>query len=329
MRSIETSMDPVGRYKMGTFSRLTGFSAAVLRAWERRYGLLQPQRLPGGHRLYTDDDLQVIRRVGELLRSGCSIGEVALRGRDAMLRGADASDVEVAAEGTPSVRSASLAALCDLVIRAAAEIDGDLLRRALDETFARVTPRIAVESVIVPAAREIGARWARGEVSIAGEHLVSAHLAFRLKNLLESANMMGRDNRPVLCACLPGEHHELGLLIVALRLASNGHHLLYLGPNVPFDDLEQACQQVNPLAVCLSVTRFDTLVSARAELVGFAQRLSGYLSVHVGGSGVPDTHQELQGAGVRLWPADRELEELLAAIALEKRSPRVNRSSMH
>ena len=72
-------------YKMGTIAELSGFSPELLRAWERRHALLEPERTEGGHRLYTDDDLRVLRRVKSLLDQGRSIGEVAQRGRAALL----------------------------------------------------------------------------------------------------------------------------------------------------------------------------------------------------------------------------------------------------
>lgn len=69
-------------YKMSTVSEITGFSPTLLRAWERRYQFLKPSRLPGGHRVYSDDDLDLLKRVKELLESGRSIGEIATMGRD-------------------------------------------------------------------------------------------------------------------------------------------------------------------------------------------------------------------------------------------------------
>lgn len=74
-----------GRYKMGTISELTGFKPELLRAWERRYKLLEPVRTEGGHRLYTDDDLLVLRHVRQAVDAGRSIGELAGGGRASLL----------------------------------------------------------------------------------------------------------------------------------------------------------------------------------------------------------------------------------------------------
>lgn len=79
-------MSNQGKYKIKTVSELTGFSATLLRAWERRYDFLSPSRVVGKHRLYTEGDLKVLYKVRELLASGRSIGEVAVLGRSALLQ---------------------------------------------------------------------------------------------------------------------------------------------------------------------------------------------------------------------------------------------------
>lgn len=317
-------MDLKGQYKMASFARMTGISSAVLRAWERRYGLLRPERLAGGHRLYTDDDLAVIEGAKVLLAGGRSIGEVAARGRETLL--AERRARVGASPGRAVIPlDAPTEALREQIVRAAVEIDGELLRSTLDELFARLSPRAAVFQVIEPAAREIGERWARGQVSVAGEHLVSSHLTFRLRQLLEAAQGSDRRDRSVICGCLPGENHEIGLLVVALKLATSGYQVIYLGPMLPIDDLDRACERLEPAAVCLSVSLPETLAQQSDALARFARHRGGQFGIHLGGPGVPEHHAELERAGVSLWPPARNLDELLQSLGSRAVAERAHR----
>lgn len=305
-------MDTKGRYKMGSFTRMTGLSSALLRAWERRYGLLRPERLPSGHRMYTEEDLAVVEGVKTLLDSGSSIGEIAARKREALLPGTFSTNAPPTAQAVDLPGEALRAHL----VRAAAEIDLDLLRHSLDELFARLSPLAAVVQVIEPAAREIGERWASGDISVAGEHLVSSYLAFRLRQLLETAQGAPRKRRrSVLCACLPAECHELGLLVVALRIAASGFNAVYLGTMLPISELERACETLAPASICLSVSRSDALTAQTSALVRFAGRWADRLAIHLGGLGVvSDQPGALTRAGVTLWPTTRRLDEFLEAL---------------
>ncbi|CAN0593758.1 unnamed protein product, partial [Laminaria digitata] len=137
-----------GRYKMRTFSQLTGLSPTVLRAWERRHGLLKPARPEGGHRLYTESDLQVILRVTELLEKGRAIGEIAASGRDALL----------GTPKTPEPRhdAGTLAAFRDQVVQAAQDLDNALLTATLDRAFSLFSLDVVLSEIVQPAAYEIG-----------------------------------------------------------------------------------------------------------------------------------------------------------------------------
>lgn len=207
-------------YKMGTLARLTGLSPILLRAWERRHDLLEPERTAGGHRLYTEDDLRVLRRVQELLAQGRSIGEVAALGR-ATLLGVAAPPPRTRAHDEAR---GSIGWREDLV-QAAVEIDQRQVERALDEAFATLSPDRALVDVIEPALREVGELWAQGRCSVAGEHLISNAISGRLLRLLEAANAASVGGPSAVCACFPDEAHVLGALTVAYWLARRGRRV--------------------------------------------------------------------------------------------------------
>ena len=206
-----------GRYKMRTFSELTGLSPAVLRAWERRHGLLQPASTDGGHRLYTEEDLRVIRRVSALLSEGRAIGEIAALGREALLeRSARLSGSEAA---RPIDAQSTLR---DGIVEAARRLDASLLFSTLDRAFALFSVETVLSRIIQPATAAIGQGWADGTISVAGEHLVSSALMARIQPIQQAAQVLNPHAPLVVCACLPKEQHELGLLVLALHIQGAG-----------------------------------------------------------------------------------------------------------
>lgn len=280
---------------MGTICRMTGLSPVLLRAWERRYDILEPARGPGGHRLYTEDDLRVLRRVQALIRSGRSIGEVAALGREALLTGEE--------EAAPEVRPEGLERHLRSVVRAALDLDEESLNRALDAVAAAVSTERLIEAMIEPAAREIGALWESGRCSVASEHLASSVFAHRLRKLIESAAIASNGSSPVaLAACLPEEDHQLGLMMICYFLQRHGVRVLYLGARLPFEDLRHAFRATHPDAVLLSVTRSATYRHHRQAIREAVGELDGGARFYLGGAGAPASDPELEAVGLRLAP---------------------------
>lgn len=300
-----------GRYKMGTLSRLTGFKPELLRAWQRRFDLFEPERTDGGHRLYTEDDLRVALLVRDKLSSGRAIGEVVRPGRSSLLDEArrrlpgvdppEAAPARAAPAGMPSTGLKDLQAARDAIVQGAVSIDPQSIRQALDRAFALGSPDQVIDEVLKPAAHRIGELWHRGMCTVAGEHLAASMIRERLIRLVEWASPpVGQAAPEVVCACLPDEFHENGALVVAYRLARAGWRVTWLGAALPLEDLEEAVKSRSPKAVWLSVTLSSHFEAARDELLGFAERWRGQLELSVGGQGVPRTDVELEAAGVRL-----------------------------
>jgi DNA-binding transcriptional MerR regulator/methylmalonyl-CoA mutase cobalamin-binding subunit len=310
-------MNAQGPYKMGTITGMTGLSSSLLRAWERRYGLLRPKRGRGGHRLYTDDDLRVLETIQLLIAEGRSIGEIAALGREAILdrststRGREDSGPEPAGPDR-------LERLRDEVVQAALDLDSDRLNQVLDRVATTVSFATLIERVIEPSAREIGDLWESGECSVASEHLASSIFVYRLRRLIESAESFpGRNARFAIAACLPGEEHQLGLLVVSYFLNRNGVRVLYLGASLPFDDLRHACWASRPQAVLLSVTRKATFRRHREGILTLTGDINHSTRLYMGGTGAPECDEELQSVGVVLVPSVESPQDAARRIAGE------------
>ena len=312
----DPAIAPVAPYKIATIARLTSFSPGRLRAWERRYELLRPKRGPGGHRLYGTEDLRVLRAVRDLLDAGRSIGEINDIGRDALLGLLPPQPVE----------SRLVERWMREIVEAALRMDEVAVNRLLDAAFSSLSAETAIDRVILAAQRRIGTLWATGRCTVASEHMLTGIFVFRVRSLVEQAAAGAPDDAPcLLCACLPGERHELGLLTVGYSLAIRGARITMLGADVPFADLLQACAALAPRAALLSVSSGPLYRTVRAELLESCASLASSTAVVLGGSGVPTGDPDLQGASVTalppLGPPSETAQTLLESLGLSGRVP--------
>lgn len=232
---------PETRYlRIGELSRRVGANPAVLRAWERRYGLLEPQRSPKGYRLYSPDD---VRRAADM-QAHLARGIAAAQAADLAKR-TGAGDVtdELAWSGASDL----LAGVREALDR----YDGAGAERLIDRSILNLGLANAIQGVLLPYLNELGLRWERGEISVAEEHFGSNVVRRRLLRLAEGWE---RGGGPVaLVACAPGEEHDIGLLCFALVLHSyHGWRVKYLGADTPLPDLVRAARVIRPDLVAVS-----------------------------------------------------------------------------
>jgi DNA-binding transcriptional MerR regulator len=272
-------------YRIKSVAALTGISAATLRAWERRYDLVSPERTAGGYRTYSDDDVERLRRVKTLVDRGFKVSEaIALAQRGDTQASAKLPD---AGELRAGLQRAFLA-----LDHAAAA--------SLLPALGRLSFRERMERVFFPILHDVGERWARGEATVVQEHFASAWVRERLAGMLE-ATVPGAGGRPeAVCAGLPGERHELGLMAAAVHLALRGWRVTYLGADVPFDALEPTLREHRPALVCTSLM----FGIPEAECLEIAARLREIAppetEVLIGGPGVPASLIGSPEPGVRL-----------------------------
>ncbi len=303
-----------GPYKIGTLARLTGFSPALLRAWEKRFGLISPERGDGRQRVYGNDDLAVLRRVRTLVDQGRPIGEIAAQGRDRLLTDPE-GDMGDPARQSPARGSG---ALCTRIVGGALALDAHQLDIGLDEAFATLGAERTIADVIVPAEIQIGELWEAGRCSVASEHMASSRFLHRLGRLVESAQPAAESAPRVMAACFPDEHHQLGLLVVAWHLARHGVRVEYLGPALPLEDAANACRSAGPRALLLSVTRREAFDRHRRALVRLLS--SAPERVYVGGQGVPRTARP-GGRGRIVWVHDPAAADVAKRISADLRRP--------
>jgi DNA-binding transcriptional MerR regulator len=249
-------MDTPALVRIGELSRRSGVSPELLRAWERRYGLLRPTRSPGGLRLYSSDDLERVQAMQRYLDEGHAAAQAAELALASTRAGADAPPL------APDVARGQLA-------EALEGFDEPSAQAVLDRLLGAATVEVVLGEVILPYLHELGERWERGEVSVAQEHFASNVVRGRL---LALARGWGRGVGPVaLLACLPGEHHDLGLIAFGLALRSHGWRIAFLGSDTPLDTLERTAEALEPDLVVVSATSGKRIAPVAAQLKALAR----------------------------------------------------------
>ncbi len=222
-------------------SELTGVAATTLRAWERRYQLLSPQRTAKGHRLYSQADVELVKNVVAKLTSGMSISEAIRLQRQ---------------PGEPTQQSdgdSQWPTFQRRMLHAVELFDEAKLDACYNEALSLYPFGLVSESLIVPILTTLGERWQQRPNGIAEEHFFSAYLRNKLgARLHHEANR--KHGNMLLVACLPGEQHEIGVLLFAIEALSRGYRLLYLGPNSPLSQLPSVAERAGAEAIVLSGT---------------------------------------------------------------------------
>lgn len=255
-------MDDTGHLRIGALSKRVGVSPELLRAWERRYGLLQPIRSPGGFRLYSGADEARVQTMQRHLEAGLSAAEAS------RLAVAEA-DRSLAEPGPPG--RARLTESAAELEAALARFDEPAAHAALDRLFSAFRLQTVLRDVVLPYLAALGRRWERGEATVAQEHFASNLLRGRLLGLARGwADAAGP--RAVL-ACAPGELHDLPLISFGLALAARGWSITYLGPDTPIATIkETVARRERPLVVISAVTA-ERLVAVQGELTELAADL--------------------------------------------------------
>lgn len=255
-----------GPLRIGAFARRVGVSPELLRAWERRYGLLQPLRSSGGFRLYTDEDAERVASMRRALDGGLSAAEAASVALERMQPSEDLLE--------------------DAAARLLAGIeryDEAAVHAVLDETLAAFGLEAVLRDVILSTLRQVGADWEQGTLEISQEHFASNLIRGRL---LALARLWSRGGGPlVLLACAPGEAHDISLLAFGLLLRSYGWRILFLGADTPISTLAHTAKTTRPeLAV---LTSFDPALF-QAEKTAL-RRLAKIAPLALSGPGASDT----------------------------------------
>ena len=271
---IDFSDEP--KYTIKAVCTQTGIRAVTLRAWERRYEVLNPYRSENHYRLYSERDIAVLRWIKNRVDGGLSISSAVSELKSMNRSGLWPESIPSAPSALPTSPTIPpdqyAGKLLQALLRHNESLAGDLLREA-NSLFDLAT---ICTAIITPALVEIGEAWYRGEVRVTTEHFASSFIRGKLLSLLQTYPTR-RSSPYIMLGAGPTEQHEIGSLMMAVLLRSNGFRVEYLGPDIPLEDLADYASYEHPNMIILTAS----LEPAAMELAHFKEKLSRLRSVPV------------------------------------------------
>jgi DNA-binding transcriptional MerR regulator/methylmalonyl-CoA mutase cobalamin-binding subunit len=303
-------------YTIRYVSQRSGLSPHVIRAWEKRYQAVVPQRSPKNRRLYSEDDVKRLQLLKNITDAGHTISQVANLSMDVL---SDLAQREASA--TPRVsktyqsssRQSDAHHYYEECLSAVLNLDSEKLELAYDRALIDLTRPLLIGDVIVPLFEEIGNLWRNGSLKIVNEHMASSVTRTFLLNLLRATEVS--DSAPrIVIATTAGQWHDIGALIVAMKAAEYGWQAVYFGPNLPAEEIAAGVKQSNARAVAVSITHLLDPHPLIEELRKLRRYVGESVALFLGGQGVGDHTSILDAINVKIIADLEQLSEELRSL---------------
>lgn len=311
------SMEGKGLYTIRLVSERTGLTPHVIRAWEKRYQAVVPQRSSTNRRLYCDDNVQRLQFLKSLTDAGYTISRVANLNSDELseLAQKEASGFSrLSMNRGRATRQPTVDNYYDKCLAAVINLDPDGLEKALDQAAIDLTRPTLLKDVVVPLFEEIGILWQNGYLKIINEHMATLVTRTFLLNLLRATEIP--DSSPkIVIATTVGQWHDIGALTVALTAAEYGWHPLYYGPNLPAEEIAAAVKQSSASAVAISITHLLDQHSLSEELRKLRRYVGKDVALFMGGQSVGNSAHILEAVNAKYIASFEQLiKELNSAL---------------
>ena len=302
------------RISIGTVARRTGLSAHVLRAWERRYNVVNPKRTDGGLRLYSHEDVLRLQLLKKLTEQGHAIGQIAhLPSAElvSMMR-EDAIESSIStAQVEPTEAGRFLAATLDAV----QSLDGPRVHQTLMRAVVALKSREFTRDVVTPLLSRVGEMWADETICPVHEHILSVNLRRVLAWMIDA--VPADDEAPVLVCTTPAhQRHELGAMLSAIAAIEERWRVAYLGPDLPAEDIALGAKVTGASMVAVSIVYVRDKEAMKKDLRALRTKLPRNVMLVAGGAGTRNV--ELDKQGIVILQNIDELRSLLRS-----RDPRV------
>ncbi|PYZ94482.1 MerR family transcriptional regulator [Salipaludibacillus keqinensis] len=272
--------DHNGKYNIKAVSNILGIHPGTLRAWERRYKIIEPVRNDAGHRLYTDEQMKVLKWIIDKVDQGFTIGQaVELLDKQDVLEDMNHE----------AINKTQLEAFQQDLLQSLLQFDEHKANRLLDQAFNVFSIEKVVISVLGGILIDVGDKWERNEISIAHEHYVTSYLRTKIGMVFHQLPVNSLLPK-VVCVCGPNEQHEIGLLIFTFFLRRRGYETIYLGSGIPEKDICLVVEETMPKLIVISCTIVDHLSDTLRVANQLTENFSE-LKVGIGGHAVNNLSQ--------------------------------------
>ena len=267
------------RYQIAAVARMTGLSVDSLRAWERRYEIVVPERDAAGIRQYTPEQVARLALAREATELGHPIRRVAALEDVEIRRLLDAANRDRPSPESPPAQSA--AAVVEEILAALRVYDIARVESLLSSGAMLLTPEAFVIDVLSVLMHSVGVLWELGRLSIAQEHIVSSLVRDFIGTLTRLRPPAGEET--MLFATPPGELHEFGIFLAATLAAMRGVRVQLLGTSVPAEELLDAASHLTPRIVVLGIAQSEDTSNFAEYVAHLDRKLPRSVQLWVGG----------------------------------------------
>lgn len=276
-------MEKMYKYPIKVVSQMTGLSVFVIRAWEKRYNVVTPSRTDTNRRLYSEEEIEKLKLLNDAVHSGHNIGGIAnlsIKDLKSILEHNQADSGNIIDDINESNQKSDI--IMKQCLDAIKAYDGKALETLLLKASSKMNQPQLIENLIIPLVYKIGDLWHDGGIRVANEHLASAVIRSFLSNLIE--RHIPSENAPIIISATPrGQNHELGALIVGVVAAGLGWKVIYLGPNLPVEEIAAVSDNLKAKAVALSIVYPNDDPQLQKDLTNLKKMLQENVSLIVGG----------------------------------------------
>jgi methanogenic corrinoid protein MtbC1 len=290
MNASETHLEK--RHPIQVVANRSGLTQDLLRAWEKRYGVVVPGRSPGGQRLYSDDDVERLRLLKLVVDGGRRISDVASLSTEELASMAVEDQVETVPGQPPVVDPVVLVDCLDAIEK----LDAVRLEEILSRRLLNGGSQNFIEGLVAPVMVEVGRRWHEGQLLASHEHMATGVLRGLVARVLAEAQPRV-PRGTIVVATTPGQAHEVGGLMAAATAASEEWRAIYLGAELPPEEIVGAVRQLGAGAVALSFSFLNQNMDDLAEIRSVVTALPADVTTVIGGAAANQSRAELLGMG--------------------------------
>jgi MerR family transcriptional regulator, light-induced transcriptional regulator len=272
-------MENEKKYAMKVVTRRTGLTSHAIRVWEKRYNAVEPERTDANRRLYSEADIERLIDLHRATQQGHSIGRIAQLSASE-LRTLVEEEAPSFIPNTPQLAPLSPLGIDserDFVtasLEAIRALDAPALEAELTRAEVSMGRKKLLTTVIEPTMQQVGELWSKGELRVADEHLATSVIRTFLGAM--HATHRPADGAPLLICTTPSSQwHEIGALLASLTAQSEGWRTLYLGPNLPAEEIAATALNSGARAIALSIVYPGEEVLINSELRKLHRTLAG------------------------------------------------------
>lgn len=277
-------------YNISTVANMLGVNAVTLRAWERRYQLINPKRTEAGHRLYSNEDIETIKVILQLLDEGIAISRV--KQALAIASNLEQQDQQVSSHWDDYI---------ERMLNGVNDFDEAVLDEVYNEAMSLYPVDVVTKQLILPLMYKLGVRWQKLSTGVAEEHFTTVFLRNKLGARFHHRNLQNTGPR-IIAACLPGENHEFGILLFALAAHARGYRIILLGADMPVKQIIEVVRRTNSKGVVLSGSVELDIQQLQEDLIQLTEDTN--VPVWVGGSSSDKYREQIEDSGAMAVGSD-------------------------